>query len=43
MTPKQALEILVQASGQLNANREVHLQILKAIDVLKKELENGND
>lgn len=42
MNSKQALELLIQATAQLNANREVHLQILKAIEVLKKELENGN-
>ena len=35
MTPEQALQLLAQASGQLNANREVHLQLIKAIEVLQ--------
>jgi len=38
MTPEQALGILAQATSQVNANRETHLAILAAIDILKKAI-----
>jgi hypothetical protein len=36
MDPKQALDILEQATRQLSANRDVHLTILQAIEALRK-------
>lgn len=38
LTPKQALEILEQATSALTANRAVHMQILQALEVLRKNL-----
>jgi hypothetical protein len=38
LTPKQALEILEQATATLNTNRAVHIQILQALEVLKKNM-----
>lgn len=35
MTPEQALSILSQATELVQANRQVHLQIINAIEVLK--------
>lgn len=39
MTPEQAIQLLIQATAPVNANREVHMQILKAIEVLKQLVE----
>ena len=38
MTPEQALALLSQVSGQVSANREVHLKIIEAIDILKEKI-----
>jgi hypothetical protein len=35
MTPEQALTILSQATELVQANRQVHMQILAAIETLK--------
>lgn len=35
----RAFEVLVQATGQLTANRETHVAIQQAIDVIKKLIE----
>lgn len=39
MTPEQALEILRNATGTIQANREAHITISAALDVLAKALE----
>lgn len=36
MTPEQALQILSQATSQLNTSRAAHLQIMQALEVLQK-------
>jgi hypothetical protein len=38
MTAKQAFDILVQATGQINANRETHVAIQQALDVVKQAI-----
>lgn len=38
LSPNQALDILIKASGQIVANRDTHLQIIQAIEVLKKAI-----
>lgn len=38
MTPEQALSLLSQASAQLSANREVHIQLIKAVEVLEQAI-----
>ncbi len=35
MTPEQALQILTMATGNLQATREQHSQIVQAIEVIK--------
>lgn len=35
MTPEQALQLLSQVTAQVNAPREMHAQIIKALEVLK--------
>lgn len=39
MNPKKALEILTQATGQLQANRETHILIQQALDAIKQAIE----
>lgn len=39
MTPQQALSILTQVTAAIPTNREQHLQILKALEVIHKILE----
>lgn len=36
MTPEQALAILTQATASVQANRDVHIQIMNAIEVIKE-------
>lgn len=40
MTPDQALQILSQATSQLNTSRAAHLQIMQALEVLQKLIPN---
>jgi hypothetical protein len=40
MDAKRAFDILVQATGQINANRETHVAIQQALDVVRQAL-NG--
>jgi len=43
MTIKEAIELLEQATSQVNANRVVHIKILQAIELIKKELLKKED
>lgn len=38
MTPKEALELLDQATAQMSTNRESHARIIEAIRVLRVTL-----
>lgn len=40
MTVKQAIEILEQATSQINASRQTHLAILQALAVLKEQIKD---
>lgn len=40
MQPQEALDILNTATGQVNANREVHLRLIEAVQVLQLALDN---
>lgn len=40
MTPEQALQVLEQATSQLQATRVMHQQILQALQVLQKALQD---
>jgi hypothetical protein len=43
MTPKEALEILKSASGLAALNRNDHVKVLAAAELLEKELESKKD
>jgi hypothetical protein len=38
MTPQEALNILDQAVSQLQANRQIHVQLQQAIEVLREAI-----
>ena len=38
MTPEQAIQFLDQVTAQLTVNRQVHMQISQALQVIKSEL-----
>lgn len=40
MTPQQALQIIEQATSQLQATRIMHQQLLQALQVIQKALED---
>ena len=42
MNTEQALELLVKATANIQTTRENHLQILKAIEILKNEIQKRN-
>jgi hypothetical protein len=39
MTEQQALEIITKATALLNMNRDAHLQVMQALNVLGKMIE----
>ncbi len=39
MTPQQALQVIVEATAELNAKRSVHETIIQAINTLKELVE----
>lgn len=43
MTFQQALEILTNATAQLNATRQMHMQIAQALEVIKKSDEKNHE
>lgn len=43
MTAEQALQILSQATGQVNLPRAAHLQIMEAIEVIRKLIPKQTD
>lgn len=40
MTPQEALNLLDQASSQLNANREIHVKLARAVATLQQVLQS---
>lgn len=43
MTPKEAIDLLFQATGHVNASREVHAQIIEAANVLREAIKPATE
>lgn len=43
MTTEQALQLITSVTESVQANRQVHIQILQAIEVIKKALEKKDE
>lgn len=43
MNPQQALELLDRAVSQVNANREAHIALVNALEVIKKAISPKED
>lgn len=41
MTKEEAFKLIIQATGAVSANRETHLQIQVALDVISEALQEG--
>lgn len=40
---EKAFDILLKATSTINANREVHMQVLKALDIIKALVEKTKE